>query len=109
MRLNDGSASVKKPTYHIFVCNSFRVGGDPQGVCNRKDAVNLLQILEEEVSDRGLDAMVSSTGCLKMCEKGPVIVVYPQGWWYTEVDPEKLDQILDAMEEDEPAEELLVA
>lgn len=109
MRLNDGSVSVQKPNYHIFVCNSFRVGGDPQGVCNRKDAVNLLQILEEEVSDRGLDAMVSSTGCLKMCEKGPVIVVYPQGWWYTEVNPEKLDQILDAMEEDEPAEELLVA
>ena len=54
---------MEKPEYHIFVCNSFRVAGDPQGVCNRKDAVSLLQILEEEVGDRGLDAMVSSTGC----------------------------------------------
>ena len=100
---------MHKPDYHIFVCNSFRVGGDPQGVCNRKDAVSLLQTLEEEISDRGLDAMVSSTGCLKLCEKGPVVVVYPQAWWYTEVNEDKLDLILDALEEGEPAEELLVA
>jgi hypothetical protein len=26
--------------------------------------------------------MVSSTGCLKLCEKGPVVLVYPQGYWY---------------------------
>ena len=100
---------MQKPEYHIFVCNSFRVGGDPQGVCNRKDAVNLLQTLENEIVDRGLDAMVSSTGCLKLCEKGPIVVVYPQGWWYTEVDEGKLDQILDALEEGEPVEEFLAA
>ncbi len=98
---------MQKPTYHLFVCNSFRVGGDPQGVCNRKDAVSLLQMLEEEIADRGLDAMVSSTGCLKQCEKGPVVVVYPQGWWYSQVDQDKLDQILDALEQGEPVEELL--
>jgi len=100
---------MDKPEYHIFVCNSFRVGGDPQGVCNRKDAVNLLQVLENEIVDRDLDAMVSSTGCLKQCEKGPVVIVYPQGWWYSEVDEDRLDEILDAMEEGKPAEELLVA
>jgi (2Fe-2S) ferredoxin len=100
---------MDKPEYHIFVCNSFRVGGDPQGVCNRKDAVNLLQILENEIADRDLDTMVSSTGCLKQCEKGPVVIVYPQGWWYSEVDEARLDEILDAMEEGKPAEELLVA
>jgi (2Fe-2S) ferredoxin len=66
-------------------------------------------MLEEEIADRGLDAMVSSTGCLKQCEKGPVMIVYPQGWWYTEVDGQKLDEILDALEEGQPAEELLTA
>jgi (2Fe-2S) ferredoxin len=100
---------MQKPEYHIFVCNSFRLAGDPQGVCNRKDAVNLLQTLENEVVDRGIDAMISSTGCLKMCEKGPVMVIYPQAWWYTEVDEDRLDQILDALEEDSAVEELLVA
>jgi (2Fe-2S) ferredoxin len=100
---------MEKPTYHIFVCNSFRLSGEPQGVCNKKGAVNLLQMLQDEVVDRGIDAMISSTGCLKLCDKGPVMVVYPQGWWYTEVDEGKIDDILDAMEEDSPAESLLMA
>jgi len=99
---------MQKPDYHIFVCNSYRVTGAPQGLCNTKGAVELLQTLQEEVVDRGIDAMVSSTGCLKVCEKGPVMVVYPQGWWYAEVDEDKLETILDAMEEGEPAEDLLV-
>ncbi|MCH5375103.1 MAG: (2Fe-2S) ferredoxin domain-containing protein [Planctomycetes bacterium] len=100
---------MEQPDYHIFVCNSFRVGGDPQGVCNRKDAVNLLQILENEIVDRGIDAMVSSTGCLKQCEKGPVMVIYPQGWWYSAVDEQALETILDALEEGRPVESLLAA
>ena len=99
---------MDKPDYHIFVCNSFRLGGDPKGACNRKGATNLLQYLEEEIIDRGLNAMVSSTGCLKLCEKGPVMVVYPGGWWYTELTEETLDEILDALEEGQPAEELVL-
>jgi len=100
---------MEKPEYHIFVCNSFRVGGDPQGTCNRKDATGLLQYLETEIIDRGLNAMISSTGCLKICEKGPVMVVYPAGWWYTELTEAKVDEILDAMEEGQPAEALVMS
>lgn len=100
---------MEKPEYHMFVCNSFRVGGDPQGTCNRKDARGLLQYLEGEIVDRRLNAMVSSTGCLKLCEKGPVMVVYPGGWWYTELTEDKLDQILDALEDGQPAEALALA
>lgn len=100
---------MEKPDYHIFVCNSFRVGGDPQGTCNRKHATGLLQYLEGEIADRGLNAMVSSTGCLKFCEKGPVMVVYPAGWWYSELTEEKVDEILDALEENHPAEALVLA
>jgi (2Fe-2S) ferredoxin len=100
---------VEKPDYHIFVCNSFRVGGDPQGTCNRKDATGLLQYLEGEIIDRGLNAIVSSTGCLKLCEKGPVMVVYPGGWWYTKLNEERVDEILDAMEDGQPVEALALA
>ena len=99
---------MNKPEYHFLVCNSFRLNGDPQGVCNKKGAPNLLQYLEEEILDRGLDGMVSSTGCLKLCEKGPVMVVYPAGWWYGEVDEGKIDEILDALEEGNPVEDYLL-
>ena len=97
---------MEKPDYHIFVCNSFRVGGEPQGVCNRRGATGLLQYLEGEIIDRGLNAMVSSTGCLKLCDKGPVMVIYPGGWWYTEVTEKRIDDILDALENGEPADSL---
>ena len=99
---------MEKPDYHIFVCNSFRVTGEPQGTCNRKNAVSLLQTLEEEVVDREINAVITSTGCLKMCDKGPIMVVYPQGWWYGEMDEDKIDQVLDALEEGNPVEELML-
>jgi (2Fe-2S) ferredoxin len=38
---------------------------------------------------------VNSAGCLDRCELGPVIVVYPEGTWYTYVDREDLDEIIE--------------
>lgn len=99
---------INKPDYHILVCNSFRVAGQAQGACNRKEAPNLVQYLENEIVDRGIDALVSTTGCLKICDHGPVMVVYPQGHWYGAVDEERIDSILDALEEGAAAEELLL-
>jgi (2Fe-2S) ferredoxin len=29
---------------------------------------------------------INQAGCLDRCEEGPVVVVYPQGTWYTYVD-----------------------
>jgi (2Fe-2S) ferredoxin len=91
-----------------MVCNSFRLQGEPQGVCNKKGAVNLLQCLEEAIIERGIDAQVSSTGCLKVCDRGPAMIIYPQGWWYGEVTEEKIEEIIDALEEGKPAEDYLI-
>ncbi len=99
---------MDKPDYHILVCNSFRLKGEPQGVCNKKGAVNLLQHLESEITDRGLNVMISSTGCLKVCDRGPAMMVYPGGWWYGQVDEGKIDEILDALEKGEPVAEYLL-
>lgn len=99
---------MQKPDHHIFVCASFRTSGEPQGVCHRKGAGDLMGCLEEEIADRGIDAMVSSTGCMKLCEKGPVMVVYPEGHWYGKMTEEKIETILDALEEGQAAEALLI-
>ncbi len=100
---------MDKPKHHIFVCGSFRVTGDPKGICHRKDSGALLQYLETELADRGLEeVVVSSAGCLKMCEKGPVLIVYPEGSWYGEINEERIDTILDAIEEGRPAQDLLL-
>jgi len=101
---------MKKPKHHIFVCASFRMSGTPQGVCNKKGAGSLLQYLETELSDRGMDDVsVSMTGCLKLCDKGPVMVVYPENHWYGEVNESKIDEILDALEEGKACEDYLIS
>ena len=99
---------MQKPQYHLFICSSFRANGEPKGVCFKKGA-DLVNYIQTEVSDRGIDAIVSTTGCLNVCEKGPVLIVYPNAWWYHEVDEAKVDSILDALEQGSPVEELLMA
>jgi (2Fe-2S) ferredoxin len=86
------------------------MSGTPQGVCNKKGASSLLQYLENELSDRGMDNVsVSMTGCLKICDKGPVMVIYPQNSWYGEVNESKIDEILDALEEGNPVDKYLIS
>jgi (2Fe-2S) ferredoxin len=89
---------ITMPEMHFFICNSYRASGDAKGVCNTKGAGDLLAYLETEILDRGLDAQVTGCGCLKLCTKGPVMVLYPQGKWFGEVTEEKMDAILDAIE-----------
>ena len=38
---------------------------------------------------------VNQAGCLDRCEEGPVLVVYPEEVWYTYVDQEDIDEIID--------------
>lgn len=92
-------------SYHFLVCNSFRLTGGPQGICNKKNAGSLMGYLENEIGERGLDALVSSTGCLKRCTQGPVMVLYPQGIWFGEITEEKITEILDALEKGIPLDE----
>lgn len=101
---------MKKPDYHILMCNSYRVAGDAQGVCNKKGAANLLQYISEECADRDLDVVVSTTACLNVCTQGPVMVVHPNNFWYGGVESEDVvDAILDALEEGEAAEDYLIS
>lgn len=89
-----------KPSCHILVCASFRTSGDPKGVCHKRGSTDLLQYIEEQLLDRGIDGLVCATGCLKQCDDGPIMVMYPQGVWYKNVDSESaVDSILDAFED----------
>ncbi len=38
---------------------------------------------------------INQAGCLDRCEEGPVLVVYPEGVWYTYVDQQDVDEIID--------------
>ena len=102
---------MKKPAHHIFVCGSFRVSGEPQGVCNKKGSMQLMQYLENELADRSMgDVIVSSTGCLKVCDRGPALVVYPENWWYGRIESEEaMDAVIDSIESGTPATDYIIA
>ena len=38
---------------------------------------------------------VNNAGCMDRCNAGPVIAVYPEGAWYTYVDKEDIDEIIE--------------
>lgn len=101
---------MNKPDHHIFVCMSFRAGGDKLGKCAKKGSGELLGYLETELADRDMnDFQVSTSGCLKMCDHGPVLVIYPEGLWYGGVDSEEaIDEILDALEQKRTADKFLL-
>ncbi len=54
---------------------------------------------KERVKSLGLHGKggirVNSAGCLDRCEEGPVIVIYPEGTWYTYVDRDDINEIID--------------
>ncbi len=59
----------------------------------------LLKYIKQAVAKAGLadgeDAVrVNRAGCLGVCEQGPIMVVYPEGVWYANLDEEKVDNII---------------
>ena len=51
----------------------------------------------EEIQERDLsgEVFVTNTGCLGLCEKGPVVIVYPDNVWYGAVSTEDVEEIMD--------------
>jgi (2Fe-2S) ferredoxin len=95
---------------HIFVCTSCRINGVQKGFCHQKGAVDLVELLNEEIRDRNLsDVMVTNTGCFGICEKGPVVVVYPEGVWYGNVTEDDIEEIIEShIENGNPVGRLMI-
>lgn len=85
------------PKYHIFVCTSCRINGQQKGFCYSKGAVDLVQRFMEEIDDRDLsgEVMITNTGCFGICDKGPIVVVYPEGVWYGNVTDDDVETIVE--------------
>lgn len=82
---------------HIFCCNNQRPAGHPRGCCKDKGADDLRNYLKVRMKEAGVkDARVNAAGCLDRCELGPVLVIYPEGIWYTFHTRADVDEIVDS-------------
>ena len=82
---------------HVFFCCNQREA--PEKCCASAGAAELQKYAKDRVKALGLagpgKVRVNKAGCLDRCEEGPVIVVYPEAVWYTYVDRDDIDEIVD--------------
>lgn len=88
---------MQKPARHLFICTSSRPNGQQKGFCHTKTAVGVMARFMEEIEERGLgsEVFLTNTGCFGICERGPVVVVYPDNVWYGSVTPDDVAEIID--------------
>ena len=83
--------------HHVFFCCNQR--DPPERCCANNDALALSQYAKQRIKALGLSGpgrvRINKAGCLDRCEEGPVIVVYPEEVWYTYVDKDDIDEIID--------------
>ena len=74
---------------HILVC-----GGTG---CSSSHSGDIFETLKAELTAHGLDQEVRAvqTGCFGLCEEGPIMIVYPEGVFYTKVTPEDVREIVE--------------
>ena len=83
--------------HHVFFCTNDR--DDGRQACNQCGAKKAREYVKKRCKELGItgpgQVRINTAGCLDRCELGPVIVVYPDETWYTYVDRDDLDEIID--------------
>jgi (2Fe-2S) ferredoxin len=84
-------------SHHVFFCTNQR--DDGRQSCNQCNAVDARDYVKSRCKALGISGVgkvrINTAGCLDRCESGPVIVIYPEATWYTYVDRQDLDEIID--------------
>jgi (2Fe-2S) ferredoxin len=84
-------------SHHVFFCCNQREPGET--CCCNQGATLLHAYAKDRVKALGLagkgKVRVNRAGCLDRCDEGPVLVIYPEGVWYTYVDRSDIDEIVE--------------
>lgn len=74
---------------HVLVC-----GGTG---CTASNSTEIMKQLEKLLTENNIanEVKVVKTGCFGLCEKGPIMVVYPEGATYSRVTPEDVKEIVE--------------
>ncbi len=75
---------------HVFVCTDGKT-------CPSQGSNEVLAQLRQALStaDFKEGIRINKAGCLGQCGNGPMVVVYPEGTWYSQVSPDDCKEIVD--------------
>ena len=64
--------------------------------CTSSGSAELIRLFEEKIKEVGLEKEVKvvRTGCFGLCEMGPVVIVYPEGAFYSHIKAENVEEIV---------------
>ncbi len=82
--------------YHIFFCTNQREEG--QRCCQNHNAQAMRDYVKKRTKELGIigrgGVRANTAGCMDRCKQGPVVVIYPEGIWYTWKDKNDIDEII---------------
>lgn len=83
--------------HHVFFCMNKR--DDGRNSCGDHGAEVAQKHAKKRCKELDMygkgEVRINQAGCLNRCEEGPLLVIYPEGTWYTYVDTADIDEIID--------------
>ncbi len=83
-------------TRHAFICTNRAADGS--ACCEDHNAMAMVKYAKDRLKELGMfgpgKARLNKSGCMGRCAAGPVLVIYPDEVWYTYVDKEDVEEII---------------